>query len=81
MIMAGPHDGPGHGEATLSLTEERPDGSRLVQSWTVCECTAKGLRTRLGEPGWETVATREATEAIGAAVLSQPGSVLHSPGD
>lgn len=64
-----------HGETTLSLTEERPDGSRLVQSWTICDCTLPLLRARWGEPEWESVATKEATEEIGRTVLRQPGSV------
>ena len=70
------HTGPGHGEATLSLTEERPDGSRFLQSWAICDCTLPALRKAWGPPEWESVATREATEAIGLAVLDQPGSVL-----
>lgn len=78
--MTGLHEGPGHGEATLSLTEERPDGSRLHQSWTICDCTLPALRARWGAPAWESVATREATEAIGRTVLDQPGSVRFGPG-
>jgi hypothetical protein len=69
------HTGPGHGEATLSISQEGPEGGRLFQSWMVCECTAEGLRAQLGTPAHESVATREATEAIGRAVLAQPGSV------
>lgn len=70
------HTGPGHGDATLSLTEARPDGSRLHQSWTICDCTLPALRGRWGPPAVESVATAEASEAIGRAVLAQPGSVL-----
>lgn len=68
--------GPGHGEAVLSLTEERPDGSRLVQSWTICDCALPALRARWGEPTWESVATKEATEQIAQTVQNQPGNVL-----
>jgi len=64
-----------HPDATLSLTEERPDGTRIHQSWTICACTLPALRARWGEPAHESVATREAAEAIGRAVLGQPGSV------
>jgi hypothetical protein len=78
--MADEHEGPGHGEATLSLTEVRPDGSRLTQSWTICDCTLPQLRARWGAPGWKAVATKEATEEIGRTVLSQPGSVQFGPG-
>lgn len=70
------HTGPGHGEVTLSISRERLNGSRLFQSWTVCECTADVLQAQLGEPEHESVATREAAETIARTVLAQPGSVL-----
>lgn len=69
----------GHGEATLSLTVERPGGERVHQSWTICDCYLPGLHARLGPPEHETVATKDATEAIGRAALGQPGSVLLPP--
>lgn len=70
---AGPHEA--HPDATLSLTEVRPDGSRVHQSWTICACDLPHLRSMLGDPHQESIATLEATQAIGRAVLAQPGSV------
>jgi hypothetical protein len=65
----------GHPDVTLSLTEERPDGGRVYQSWTICGCTLDGLRARLGPPEHESVATAEAVRSIGEKVRGQPGSV------
>lgn len=73
-----PHDA--HPDVTLSLTEERPDGSRLFQSWTICACHLPALRARLGEPHHESVSTLEATEAIARTVLAQPGTVQMGDG-
>lgn len=69
------HEGPGHGDVTLSLTEETKDGGRLFQSWKVCECTAVALRARLGPAQHESIATAEAVRATAEAVLNQPGAV------
>lgn len=68
------HTGPGHGDVTLSLTEMR-DGHHVHQSWGICECSARTLRVRLGPPQQETVASLDASLAIGEAVRNQPGAV------
>jgi hypothetical protein len=73
--MSDEHTGPGHGDVTLSLTSETKDGGRVFQSWPICECSARVLRTRLGPPEHESIATAEATRAIAESVLRQPGSV------
>lgn len=57
-----------HPDATLSLTEHLPDGSVVYQSWTICACSAPGLRDMLGDPHHETYATREQFEATAQAV-------------
>lgn len=69
-----------HGEAVLSLTEERPGGERVFQSWTICGCMLPGLRARLGAPEVESVATLEAVEQIARTVLDQPGNVMYGGG-
>lgn len=69
------HEGPGHGDATLSLTEETADGGHLYQSWIICECNLAGLRARLGPPEHETTATAESVLAAAQAVLNTPGRV------
>jgi hypothetical protein len=69
------HEGPGHGEVTLSLVDKTADGGRTFQSWSICECSAARLRVALGTPQHEAVATAEAVRATGEAVLRQPGSV------
>jgi hypothetical protein len=73
--MSAEHTGRGHGDVTLSLTTETRDGGRVHQSWTICECSARVMRGRLGPPQHEAVATAEATRAIAETVLRQPGSV------
>ena len=58
-----------HGDVTLSLTTETADGGRLHQSWTICGCSAKVVRMRLGPPQNESVSTAEATRVIAETVL------------
>lgn len=70
------HKGPGHAEAMLTLATTQPDGGLLHQSWTVCECGLAGLRSRLGQPQQESLATREQVRATALAVLQVPG-VMH----
>ncbi|MFD0885978.1 hypothetical protein ACFQ08_15640 [Streptosporangium algeriense] len=62
-------DHTSHGIATLSLTEETPDGGLVYQSWKVCACLLPPLRVTLGEPFHEAMANREQVEATGRAVL------------
>jgi hypothetical protein len=76
--MSARHEGPGHGEATLSLTEVRPDGSRVTQSWTICDCTLPALRERWGPPAWESIADEATTRRI-AEAARQPGNIIYSP--
>jgi hypothetical protein len=71
--MIDPHES--HGSVTLSLTSETRDGARVHQSWTICGCSARVMRTRLGPPQHEGTATAEAVRATAEAVLRQPGSV------
>lgn len=75
--MADEHEGPGHGNVTLSLTTATPDGGRLFRSWIICECSA--LVQRLGEllpePAWETLSTAEAVRAGAEAARNIPGSI------
>jgi hypothetical protein len=71
----GEHQGPGHGDVTLSLTSETKDGGQLHRSWVICECSARVLRGRLGPPQRETIATAEAVIATAEAVLNVPGAV------
>lgn len=74
--MSAVHEGPGHGEATLSLTEVKPDGTRVIQSWTICDCTLPALRARLGPSEWESTADEETTRRIANAAC-QPGNVVY----
>ena len=76
------HEGPGHGDVTLSFTRQRPDGAWLHQSWTVCECSplVRKLDQVLGPPEHETVATLEAHRATAEAVLNVPGAVHRGGG-
>jgi hypothetical protein len=71
----GEHQGPGHGDVTLSLTSETKDRGQLHRSWVICECSARVLRGRLGPPQRETIATAEAVIATAEAVLNVPGAV------
>lgn len=74
------HEGTGHGEVDLTLASRLPDGGRMYQSWTVCECTAAYLRSKLGEPQNETVATAEQTRTVAEQVLKHGGVHLLSGG-
>ena len=76
------HEGAGHGDVTLSLTTETPDGSHLHRSWTICECSLllKRLDALLGEPEHETVATPEAFRASAEAALKRSGQRPHRAG-
>ena len=71
------HEGAGHGDVTLSLTTETPDGSHLHRSWTICECSLllARLDALLGEPEHETTATADAFRATAAAVANVPGAI------
>ncbi|MEV8636536.1 hypothetical protein AB0395_33300 [Streptosporangium sp. NPDC051023] len=62
-------DHDGHGTVTLSLTEQRPDGGLVYQSWRVCDCIAPAIRAQLGTPHHEATADRTQVEATGRAVL------------
>ncbi|GII88252.1 hypothetical protein Ssi03_62420 [Sphaerisporangium siamense] len=59
-----------HGDVTLSLAEQLPDGGLLYQSWPICACTLEALRARLGPPRHQSLATREQVETTGRAILS-----------
>jgi hypothetical protein len=54
----------------------RADGTRIIQSWTICDCTLPALRARLGAPEWESTADEETTRRI-AKAASQPGNVVY----
>jgi hypothetical protein len=75
--MGTEHEGPGLGDVTVALSWEQPGGTRVYQSWIVCECAhlAENFHTRLGEPANETVASQEAYRAVAAAVEAIPGAV------
>lgn len=62
-----------HGDVTLALTEQMPDGSMLYQSWPICSCVLAVLRKRLGPPHHESLATAEQAAATARAVQSVPG--------
>ncbi|MEV4287415.1 hypothetical protein AB0K40_18065 [Nonomuraea bangladeshensis] len=67
------HTGPGHGDATLALTEVNEDGSMLFQSWGICSCGLQQMREKLGPPRMESYATAEQVLATGLAVMDVPG--------
>lgn len=69
------HNGPGHDDVTLTLSETQPDGSTIFQSWTICGCTLPALRARLGDPQQETIASPQAVRDSGRAILNVPGAV------
>lgn len=72
------HEGTGHGDVDLTLASRLPDGARLYQSWTVCECTAAYLRGKLGPAQNETLATAEQTRKAAKQVLRHGGVHLLS---
>lgn len=74
------HGGPGHGDVVLSLTWDLPDGGRLHQSWTVCECTATVLRGWLGPAQSESRATAAQYRDL-AEYAREHGGVHRLPGD
>jgi hypothetical protein len=76
--MADVHEGPGHGDVTLSLAEVTAEGGYHHRSWTICECSAlvQRLAEVLPEPQQESWATAEQVRATGGAVLAVPG-VIH----
>jgi hypothetical protein len=80
--MTDRHEGPGHEDVTLSFTRRQPDGTWLHQSWTVCACSVlvQRLTDVLGPAQYETVATDEAQQATGLAVLGIPGAVHRGKG-
>lgn len=80
--MTTEHEGAGHGDVTLSLVTEAPDGSHLHRSWTICECSLllHRLGDLLGEPEHETVATPEAFRATAEAVRGIPGTISMGEG-
>jgi hypothetical protein len=71
------HEGPGHGDVTLSLTEETAGGGRHYRSWNICECSplVQRLREVLPEPAHESLVSPEAVRATAAAVRAVPGAV------
>jgi hypothetical protein len=71
------HEGPGHGDVTLSLAQRTADGGIWASSWTICECSP--LIRRLGEvlpdaPN-TSYATAEAVKATAAAARDVPGAI------
>jgi hypothetical protein len=58
----------------LSLTTETGEGGRVLQSWVICECTAGGLRSRLGPAQHESVSTAEVVRAAAQAVYHHPST-------
>ncbi|MEU9890214.1 hypothetical protein [Sphaerisporangium sp. NPDC051011] len=66
MTTDDPH--AGHGDVTLALAEQLPDGGVLYQSWPICACRLPALREGLGPPRHQSLATREQAEATGRAV-------------
>jgi hypothetical protein len=75
--MADEHEGKGHGDVTLSLSEATADGGRHYRSWTICECSplVQKLGQVLPEPEHESVVTAEAFRATADAVRNVPGAV------
>ena len=71
------HQGPGHGDVTLSLATPTAEGGLLHRSWTICECSAlvRKIEPLLGSPHHQTIATRQAVVDSAAAVLNVPGTV------
>lgn len=71
------HEGPGHGDVTLSLSTPAGDGGLLHRSWTICECSAlvRKITPLLGPPHQQTIASRQAVEDSAAAVRQVPGAV------
>ena len=71
------HEGPGHGDVTLSLATPTAQGGLLHRSWTICECSAlvQRIEPLLGAPHHQTIASREGVAASAAAVLNAPGTV------
>jgi hypothetical protein len=67
------HEGPGHGDVTLSLTWELPDGGRLHESWNVCECTGIVLRNNLGPAQNTSLATAAQTRKVAKYGLKHGG--------
>jgi len=62
----------GHRIVVLSLTVEKDDGSRIFDSWDLCECSVAAVRLRLGPPAHHTEATEAETIAAAQAVLRVP---------
>jgi len=74
MTAPDPHES--HGKVTLSLIEELPDGGRVFQSWTICDCTLPALLARLGPPEYRTVADAETVLRTAEAVAGVTGEKL-----
>lgn len=74
MERLGLHTGPGHADVDLTLAQKLPTGDYVFQTWTVCECSMRGLRTALGPPQLESVQTVESLRATGEAVMKTPGA-------
>lgn len=74
----GNHEGPGHGDVTLSITTAQEDDGRIIRSWVICECSpllAK-LEPLLGQPAWESSADAQAVRQIADAATGVPGNVI-----
>ncbi|MEV0968489.1 hypothetical protein [Microtetraspora glauca] len=62
--------------ATLLIGITTPDGTIHTRTWHVCPVGAEQLAVTLGPAMRESIATPDAQEAIGAALLATPGVVL-----
>jgi hypothetical protein len=63
-----------HTTTVLVLSEVRPDGSAVSQSWHVCSCIAAQVREQLGPARLEMMSTPEGAQQIISAVTGAPGA-------
>jgi hypothetical protein len=77
------HEGPGHGNVALSLSQRMTDGGIVSRSWTICECSplVQRLEEVLPEAPNVTYATEEAVKATAVAAREIPGAVHLLSGD
>ncbi|MFI6819223.1 hypothetical protein ACIBG7_43030 [Nonomuraea sp. NPDC050328] len=61
---------PGHTAEVLALQKQLPDGSVLVERWSICSCIGADLRGQLGPADAEALATAEQA-AVAAAAYEQ----------
>ncbi|MFI7532606.1 hypothetical protein [Streptosporangium sp. NPDC049376] len=63
----------------ITLTEMRPDGSSLVQTWLISSADraflSRTLRKIIGDPSAETIATAAAVQTISEMTQTSPGII------